>query len=214
MKAGTIAGQIERERNRIHERYSAEFHAQGLPARTVDLLMSLVDDLVAIEFRKLEDPRTPGSTETVGRIEGAPVNEFDPGKLFTATEFGEHLGISDETVRRREQNGELFSILKPARKRGREFPAFQTDEHIWGEPLKRTLAALGYTPSSGAAAYGFFTSQNDLLGGLTPIELLLGRLLPEREIEEEVRSLLFSSPSRRQKLVEETAEAYGSVLAQ
>jgi len=43
------------------------------------------------------------------------------------------------------------------------------------------LAAL--ESASGTAAYGFFTSPSDLLGGLTPIEALTGKLTNPHDLE-------------------------------
>ena len=46
----------------------------------------------------------------------------DPLHGLAATELGAALGdLSDETVRQRERAGELFSVLRPGRKRGREY---------------------------------------------------------------------------------------------
>ena len=88
-------------------------------------------------------------------------------------------------MRVRERAGELFSVLRTGRKRGREYPAFQAWSGIAGKPLAKVLAALG--SASGAVAYGFFTSPTDLLGGVTPIEVLIGKLTNSpRNLEPEV----------------------------
>jgi len=73
------------------------------------------------------------------------------------------------------------------------------------------LAALG--PASGAAAYGFFTSPTDLLGGLTPIEALTGKLTIARDLEAEVQELLSADGAERQRAVEDAAHAYAATLA-
>jgi len=114
-------------------------------------------------------------------------------------------------VRLRERAGELFSVLRPGRKRGREYPAFQAWPGIAGKPLAQVLAALG--PARGAAAYGFFTSPTDLLGGRTPIEELTGKLTIARDLEAEVQELLSAEAAERQRAVEDAAHAYAATLA-
>lgn len=80
----------------------------------------------------------------------------------------------------RRQNGQLIAIVLEEGERGKEFPVFQAWPGIDGEPLKRTLKALGYQGTlqepgtSAAQAYQFFTGINELLGGLTPIQVLTG----------------------------------------
>jgi hypothetical protein len=101
---------------------------------------------------------------------------------LSAAGLGRELGgLSDETVRQRERKGELVSVLRPGRKRGREYPVFQTGPGIAGSPLTQVLAAR--ESASGTAAYGFFTSPSDLLGGLTPIEALTGKLTNPHDLE-------------------------------
>lgn len=93
----------------------------------------------------------------------------DPVEPLTAAALGQALGnVSEEMVRAREQAGQLFSIVRPARNRGREYPAFQAWRGVAGEPLAKVLVIL--RAHGGTAAYGFFTSPNTELAGLTPIE--------------------------------------------
>ena len=100
--------------------------------------------------------------------------------LLTGTELGAALGISEERVRQRLQNGRLIAILREGRERGRGFPAFQALEGIAGEPLEKVLRALGYSGptqesgTSAAEAYQFFTGSHELIGGLAPFQVLLG----------------------------------------
>lgn len=107
------------------------------------------------------------------------VQSEDPMRPMSAGEIGAVLGgLSDETVRQRERAGELFSILRPGRKRGREYPAFQAWPSVTGLPLQRVLRELRQL--SGTDIYGFFAAESDLLGGLTPVEALVGKLLLPR----------------------------------
>ncbi|NIF51606.1 hypothetical protein [Burkholderia sp. Ax-1724] len=122
------------------------------------------------------------------------------GNCFRPQALG---GIGDETVRQRERAGELFSILRPGRKRAREYPALQAWAGITGEPLRQVLKALD-EPGC-AEAYAFFTSPNDLLGGLTPIEAMLGKIGSERDVDDDARRLLSTSPSDRTEAVSHAA---------
>jgi hypothetical protein len=136
----------------------------------------------------------------------------DPTQPLSAAELGQALGgLTDETVRQRERAGELFSIMRPGRKRGREYPAFQAWPGVTGQPLAQVMSALG--GASGTAAYGFFTSPTDLLGGLTPIEAMLGRLTTRRGIEPSARDLLNASAEERLQAVIKTAQAHAAILA-
>ncbi|WP_206060122.1 hypothetical protein, partial [Escherichia coli] len=79
----------------------------------------------------------------------------------------------------------------PALGRAREYPAFQSWDGIRGEPLHRVLTALSPAGRcSGSTAYRFFTSPNELLGGLTPIEALHGRLTRDRALHTAATMLL------------------------
>jgi hypothetical protein len=133
----------------------------------------------------------------------------DPAKPLTAAELGAVLGVSDETVRNREQAGELFSVLRPGRKRGREYPAFQGWEGIAGEPLKQVLVAL--ERPSGPVAYAFFTTPFDGLGGLTPVQALVGYAAPDAD--EEVREFAALAASERLVTVIRAARAFAASVA-
>jgi hypothetical protein len=136
----------------------------------------------------------------------------DPVAPLTAAELGEALGgLGDEPVRQRERAGKLFSILRPGRNRGSEYPAFQGWPGIAGEPLERAMGALG--PVRGSGAYGFFTSPTDLLAGLTPIEVMLGHALSGQALEPEAAELLASAQPARLAAVENAASAIAAQLS-
>ena len=141
------------------------------------------------------------------QVPAAP--EADPGELLSASELAEALGnLSDETVRLRERKGELFSILKPGRQRGREYPAFQAWPEVAGAPLAAVMEALG--PARSSLARGFFASPADVLGGLTPLEVLVGRPLPARALATAAQQLLSSQVSDRLAVVKEAARAHAA----
>jgi hypothetical protein len=130
----------------------------------------------------------------------------DPGEMLSAVELGRRLGISDETVRQRETAGELFSIVRPGRKRGREYPAYQAWRGVTGEPLKRILEVLG--DGDGATAFMFFAVPNELLGGLMPVELMTGRVHFKRQVEQSALGRLSAPCEARLKSVARAAAVH------
>ena len=121
-----------------------------------------------VQAPKAQQPR---KIKAYRRAEASEASAVET-QLLSAKEFAVRLGLSDQTVHLREGRQEIFSILAPARKRGREYPSFQLEDKIMGEPLRHILANLHEV--SGAEKYQFFTSSNDVLGGLTPVAVLLG----------------------------------------
>lgn len=131
--------------------------------------------------------------------------ERDPMNGLSAAELAEALDISIEELRRREQAGELFSVLRPARRRGREYAAFQAWPGVAGAPLQCVMKTLGGLESTDR--YGFFAGVTDLLLGLTPVEVLSGRALSARKLGPEARLLLRASMQTRLHAVVSAAEA-------
>ncbi|WP_157360078.1 hypothetical protein [Caldimonas brevitalea] len=173
---------------------------------TADLIRGLVDVAVEAGLLRLKLEQTAQSVTAPPKEPYLVEADTDSRAALSASDLGRALGgLSDETVRQRERAGELFSILRPGRKRGREYPAFQAWTGIAGEPLNRVLAALGRP--NGPSAYLFFTSPIDLLGGLTPIEALLGRLPLARDLEPEAADLLGRTAEERLSSVLRAAEA-------
>ncbi|WP_126962802.1 hypothetical protein [Xanthomonas arboricola] len=133
-----------------------------------------------------------------------PLVDGDPNETLGVAEYARALRVSDETVRRREKEGQVISFLSSHRKRGRSYPVFQTWEGIRGEPLKEVLKQL---TDGGAQTFAFFTAINDTLGGLTPIEALLGRLTSHRDVGEGL-GLLNQGAVKRREAVMAAAEAF------
>lgn len=143
---------------------------------------------------------------------GASVVIADPIEPRSALKLGKALGdVSEEGVHLREQAGELFSIVRPQLKRGREYPAFQAWPGITGAPLATVRSALG--DNSGPAAYGFFTSPRPELAGLTPTEVLISRMTNPRKFECDVAALLAVPYSERLNAVMAAAKVEASELA-
>ena len=60
---------------------------------------------------------------------------------------------------------------------------------------------------SSTIVYGFFAAPTDLLGGLTPIEVLIGRLTTARDLDAEIHGLLATAAEGRLQAVIKAAEA-------
>jgi hypothetical protein len=133
----------------------------------------------------------------------------DSAEALSVSALADRLGVTQETVRTREHAGDLFSVVRRADPGAREYPAFQVWEGIAGDPLRSVLAALG--PPSGPVAYGFFTSPQDTLVGLSPIEALLG--VTYRPVSQEATIFLHCAPAARLAVVVQAARTYASTLA-
>jgi hypothetical protein len=79
------------------------------------------------------------------------------------------------------------------------------------EPLDRVAVALG--PVRGDAALRFFNSTTDLLGQLTPEEVMLGRVGNERALDDDARRLLGAPLEERTEAVVKAAIAYAAQLS-
>jgi hypothetical protein len=191
-----ITGELERARTQLMD----SLVAGGLEQRLADALLSYVDLKVSTDV---------AVKDIVASEARALLAQMDPQQAVSATELAKLLGVSDETVRNREQAGELFSLLRPGRKRGREYPVFQTWEGIRGEPLQRILEALG--APGGAQSHAFFTSPNVTLGGLSPLQALMG--FASNSVGDQVLELLQASTEERQAAVLDAARAYAADLA-
>ena len=148
---------------------------------------------------------------SLGRSAPALLSQ-DTMHSMSAAEIGAALGgIGEDAVRAREQSRELFSIIRPGRSRQREYPVFQAWPSVTSAGLKRVLNAL--RPLDSTDLYGFFAERSDLLGGLTPVETLTGRLAWDRITEQEAAALLMSTVPVRLKAVLAAAEALVALRA-
>lgn len=191
----------------------------GLPISALNLLQAWMDMSVEARVLKqqLEVERAASLLQASADDARQRVHAADPTELLPAPDMGKALGgLSDETVRQREKAGELFSILRPGRKRGREYPAFQAWPGVGGAPLQKVLAKLRAWPTiTGADTYGFFSTPTELLGGLTPIEALIGALSPSaRPVGDGARNLLAAPDESRLDAVLQAAEAFIAQVAE
>ena len=144
----------------------------------------------------------------------APAAPFqDPMHPMNAAEISAALGgIGEDAVRALEQARSLFSIVRPGRGHEREYPAFQSWSSVLkGGGLQEVLKVL--RPLGPTDLYGFFAEKSDLLGGITPVEALLGQLVHMRAAEREANVLLASSTSVRLEAVLAAAQALVAVRA-
>ncbi len=158
----------------------------NLPREAVDLFVSFVDfrlDTQAALY-DLELERILLSLK--GR---------DTSDMGTAEDLAAALNVSAETVRRRTVDRTLIAVLAPGRKRGREYPMFQAWPGVAGKPLEAVLDALGRP--EGPEAYQFMTTPSDFLGGLSPIEVLVGDAPQGAELAPGAREFLQQSDELR-----------------
>jgi hypothetical protein len=188
----------------------------------LDSLMDLKVDarLLQLNLEGTQQARVPAELhrDTPAVAGKAAPTLSDPAEPLSATQLGRALGnLSDETVRLRERSGELFSIMREGRKRGREYPAFEAWPGVAGAPLKQVLKALGLPGgASSTVAYGFFMSPTEMLSGLTPVEALCGALISTsmpREVDALAQTLLRASSNERLKAVVHAAEAVAAIQA-
>jgi len=121
--------------------------------------------------------------EVVQQVADQPALKLpsDPLTLLTDSQLGRALnGLGDDMVRIRETDGALFSVMPLGRKRGRLYPAFQAWEGIAGNRLAQVLSSL--RGLDGDTQLQFFSERCADLEGLTPVEMLSGKLLEERSI--------------------------------
>lgn len=136
----------------------------------------------------------------------------EPMEGLSAAELGQQLGgLGDEAVRSRECQGKLFCVLEPGRKRGNLYPAFQAWPGITGTPLESVLATLSAAGvTHGSVIHAFFAGTTDLLGGLTPVEALLGRLTSPRALDPQSIEFLDRPAQERLEYVNGVAKAYAA----
>lgn len=190
--------------------HKAALRDAGLPEAAVDVLQSWVS--VTVDTHVITQHLQQAGVAGRAAIGLANPHVEDPSLPLSANALGLRLGIGDQRVRERETAGQLFSVMKPGRQRGREYPVFQAWPGVAGAPLAEVLKALGAPATKGPAAYGFFTSPTDLLEYLTPIEVMTGRLTRQRAVEPGAQRLLGLPESERLDVVVKTAEAYRADL--
>lgn len=133
------------------------------------------------------------------------------GELVSAEELAARLGLGDaEQVVQSEGANRLFSVRRPDVTSQRLYPAFQAWPRIAGEPLAAVLSILGSL--GGAATLSFLSSPCHELGGLTPVEALIGVWLPADPPPQAAQPLLLAQDAERMQAVLASASAFAGDL--
>ena len=138
------------------------------------------------------DPRTGLSDVALrGRLrEWLARGDRDGVDMFsdlTLEEFAAASGLTAEQVVEAKRNGEVFSCRLGDEPFDR-YPAYQLRGEIRGQPLKALITAFGSDGSS--SMYMFMRSAGDLLGGVSPAEVLCGGTASEVRLSEGVAEFL------------------------
>jgi len=139
---------------------------------------------------------------------------LDPMHLLSAAEMSKELEVDPTHLEVAERTGQFFCLSRPCRGLVCGFPVFQSWAGIRGEKLTRVLDAL--SPCSrlgGTAPYQFFAGTTDMLLGLTPVEVMVGRELYGRQLDADARHLLAMSDEQRLTAVLAAARSYASTIA-
>lgn len=133
-------------------------------------------------------------------------------ELLSAAQIGEQLDLTEATVYQRERKRQLFGFLPGQRRRGRVYPSFQLWPELGSATLERILRILGDKPSERDAT--FFAAINVDLLGCTPVEVLIGEWLTDRDDEgtdeggDDVMRLLALAPALRLEAVVAAARKF------
>jgi hypothetical protein len=157
--------------------HGTDFAGVALAAPAVQAINALIERRVAEQIRA--QPTLATKVDSAMRMLGA-------------REVGLRLGkLSDQTVRMREKERKLFSLLRPNRQRGREYPEYQLETGVHGRPLNAVLRVFG--GASGEQVHAFFTTPLARLGGLTPLDVLRGTSSSGGDVDQ----LLVQPPEQR-----------------
>lgn len=127
---------------------------------------------------------------------------------LTLGDFACASGLSAQEIARAQRQGELFSCRLGDEPFDR-YPAYQLLDEIRAQPLRRLISAFG--PEGGVSLYMFMQSDGDLLGGITAVEVLCGRLVDDQPIAHAVAELLKRDHSDRLRAVLTAAESWRAV---
>lgn len=213
LAADDTGREIDQALERMQADCASTLERAGLAHDVVSMILTLVNVTADARSAKQQIALKQKALQQTESREAAPARQVavreDPIEPLSAAELGARLALHEQTVRTRERDGKLFSILRAGRRRGQEFPAFQAWPGVAGEPLERALQALvpeRETESvSGPQAYGFFTSPTYLLADLAPLEVLIGRALSGRGLSAAAQAALAQPAHERVELVVKAA---------
>jgi len=148
-------------------------------------------------------------SEQPSMVEAVPsVHLGDPQERLSADQLACALGKQERAIWQSEQAGELFSVIFERDGPQRMYPAFQAWPAIFGRPLAAVLNELRVQVHGGAAAYGFFAGRKDMLGYVTPVEMLVGSVTTARTIPAWVSEGLRYTATDRLGIVVSAAAAF------
>lgn len=137
----------------------------------------------------------------------------DPLETVTASVLGEMMGGLDESaVAELESRGELFSMALAEPGDTKAFPAFQGWSCVPTGAIGRILNCLRRHRSD-APLIHFFTHASQKLDMLTPVEVLIGKLITERSVDAGATEILGDGFDRRLAYVVAAAECYAAETA-
>ncbi|ARV18551.1 hypothetical protein AEP_01607 [Curvibacter sp. AEP1-3] len=145
-----------------------------------------------------------------------PVQSSDPNsELLTAESMAERMQCSRANVYEREKKGALFSILPPGRENGRRYPAFQLLAPLDTSLLTKLIARFRAERAPMNLLWDFLRSVQPSLGGVTGVELLLGRIPPRSGVLPTVLDELnrLSVDARQEYVIEHALEGLSYALS-
>jgi hypothetical protein len=177
---------------------SAKLGQLGLDPNVVGLLGKIIDASVTRQVVDLLDVAREGT----GILAHGADTTLITAEMLPAGEFGRRINVSDETVRQREKDGHLFSVLPAGRARGRLYPVFQLLPGVMGKPLDSVISRLGDV--GGASIYQFLSSGSEALAGLSPLQALI----QEPDVREESTTSMKLSDEQRLEAVLRAANGF------
>jgi hypothetical protein len=140
-------------------------------------------------------------------------------KLLSHASFAVLVGSSEASIKDAVSNGSLLAVQRtnPDGSIEAGVAGFQARPEIYGAPLARVLSALGYRQPAGpdsvtaATAYMFFIGRSDLLGNLTPLEVLI-EVAPANSADPEVLEFLSKPHAERLEFLVEVAKSTAAAI--
>jgi hypothetical protein len=140
-------------------------------------------------------------------------------KLLSHASFALLVGRSEVSVKDAVSNGSLLAVQRtnPDGSIEAGVAGFQARPEIHGASLARVLSALNYRQPadsesvSAVSAYMFFIGRNDLLGDLTPIEVLTG-VASANSVDSEILEFLSKPHVERLEFVIEVAKTAAEII--
>lgn len=117
------------------------------------------------------DNYVPGYEAAVAAGAQARTEIFKRGDMLNSQNLADKLGVSRETVNQRRRNRELLALQHESR--GFRYPAWQIEPGV-RDAMAAVLVELGESADCWST-YLFFTQQNPLLSGATPLQALKAR---------------------------------------